>query len=600
MSNLTRAYQRIFASSAGGSQIGEFGSLAAGSAVTTTDPEAAQSLSNWLGGWFSAILGPNAPAIEDMNAVCFVLSYQIAYLLQKGVPQWNALTTYYIGDIVNVAGVLYVSLTNANLNNVTTDITNWGLSSSTFNQQSGAPTVQNLNDNIVVTHFPAPLHKINFSVFEGLSGLTNNLINFTTPGDYILQDNTKIEVASGIADLVNQGNGGVDSFTKLLLHMDGINGATSFPDSSASVHVSTANGNSHVSTAVVHFGTGSMNETNSGDNYLSVTGTQADWAFGTADYTIDFWLNFTPHASGASMNLMGNSSANVTANNWVMLFNTGTAGIQFSNNGGPIIDAAPGGGWNDNQWYHVALVRFGGNTTLYADGVAIQTVATAYNMSDSSFPLTIGGHANGSTTNSLNGYMDEVRVSKGIARWTSNFTPPIISYGFSYPSGQSYYVTTATGSQIDTSDISKIVTCAITFSQPANTLVHGLVSFDGRANWQKWNGSAWVFEVNAAGLGAYDFIVNGNTMAQIQTGLTNLTLNGSLTLDFVFGLSTTDVLVTPSVDQVTITDNDLLDMCSLGKPGSSSDYGVRRLSSTTTRFTKQTAGPSIVVINASN
>lgn len=126
MSKIARITQKLFGSTATAGQIGKFGSLAAGSPLTTTDPVVMQSLSNWLDGWFAAILGGNSPAIEDMNAVCYVFAYQLGYLLQEGVAEWDSGTTYYIGSVVNDGtGVLYVSLTNTNLNNLVSDTTKW-------------------------------------------------------------------------------------------------------------------------------------------------------------------------------------------------------------------------------------------------------------------------------------------------------------------------------------------------------------------------------------------------------------------------------------------------------------------------------------------
>lgn len=125
MSKLLRVNQKIFASTAGANEIGQFGSLAAGSPATTTDPAVVQSLSNFLDGWFSAILGGNSPAIEDMNALCFLFARQLAYNFQSGIPEWEVGTTYFKGSIVNVSGDLYTSLTDNNTGNVTTNATNW-------------------------------------------------------------------------------------------------------------------------------------------------------------------------------------------------------------------------------------------------------------------------------------------------------------------------------------------------------------------------------------------------------------------------------------------------------------------------------------------
>lgn len=125
MAALPRVLQKLFASTAAASEIGKFGSLAAGTPETTTDPAAMQA-ANWFGGWFAAVIGNNSPAIEDWNAVCYVFAYQLAYLFEKGVPEWNAETTYYIGSIVNDAlGALYVSKQDTNLNHAISDTAWW-------------------------------------------------------------------------------------------------------------------------------------------------------------------------------------------------------------------------------------------------------------------------------------------------------------------------------------------------------------------------------------------------------------------------------------------------------------------------------------------
>lgn len=126
MAKITRKTALIFGISAGINQIAEFGSLAAGTPVFTTDPAVIQSLSNYLGGWFNAVVGGNSPAIEDMNALCYLFAYQIAYGMQAGIPEWDAGTTYYINSLVQSGGVIYMSRTDTNLNNAVTSAANWG------------------------------------------------------------------------------------------------------------------------------------------------------------------------------------------------------------------------------------------------------------------------------------------------------------------------------------------------------------------------------------------------------------------------------------------------------------------------------------------
>lgn len=125
MAKLTRVFQKIFGSTAGASEMGVFGSFAAGSPANSSDPATIQSLSNFLDGWFSAVVGENSPSMEDMNAAFFLAYRQLAYLFQAGVAEYDATTAYYIGSMVNSAGVIYVSLTDNNTGNAVSSLANW-------------------------------------------------------------------------------------------------------------------------------------------------------------------------------------------------------------------------------------------------------------------------------------------------------------------------------------------------------------------------------------------------------------------------------------------------------------------------------------------
>jgi hypothetical protein len=126
MAKIPRVFQKIFALTSGANQLAKFGSLAAGAPVFTgTDAAAGQSLAQFDGGWFTAILGGNSPAIEDRNTLDYIITHQLAYLMQAGVAEWEPTTVYYKGSLVNSAGNIYISLTDANSNNVVTSAANW-------------------------------------------------------------------------------------------------------------------------------------------------------------------------------------------------------------------------------------------------------------------------------------------------------------------------------------------------------------------------------------------------------------------------------------------------------------------------------------------
>lgn len=129
---VTRQPQRQFGVNGDPSFYGQFGSKTAGSPVDTKNIVTIQALSAFLTGLQDAInAGSKAPFLEDMNGVLFVIFYQIFYMLQEGIAEWDAGTTYYIGAVVREVGTgyIYQSLTDSNLNNAlpahNSDNTNW-------------------------------------------------------------------------------------------------------------------------------------------------------------------------------------------------------------------------------------------------------------------------------------------------------------------------------------------------------------------------------------------------------------------------------------------------------------------------------------------
>lgn len=126
---ITRKTAKQFAGSAtaGPNGIAQFGSLAASAPAYSTDPAVIQGLSQWLGGWNTALVGGASPAAEDVNAVDYVASYQLGYLLQQGIAEWDSGTYYFINSFVSYNGQTYISLTNSNLNNTPTAGSNWAL-----------------------------------------------------------------------------------------------------------------------------------------------------------------------------------------------------------------------------------------------------------------------------------------------------------------------------------------------------------------------------------------------------------------------------------------------------------------------------------------
>lgn len=128
MARLNRKNIKVFAGSA--SNNGVFGSLQANNPVQTNDVEKIQSLQAWSEGWNSATeTSEDLPPLEEFQGVQYVITYEQAYLMQEGLPEWASTVTYYKGSLIkevtSTGFRIYCSLTDNNINNSISDTTNW-------------------------------------------------------------------------------------------------------------------------------------------------------------------------------------------------------------------------------------------------------------------------------------------------------------------------------------------------------------------------------------------------------------------------------------------------------------------------------------------
>lgn len=127
---LARKTLKVFAD--GADNNGVFGSLQANNPQSTNDVDVLQSLSAWSEGWNAATMtSDDLPPLEEMQGVQYVITYEIGYLYQEGIPEWKSDTTYYIGSLAKVIDGdkirVYSSLVNDNLNRLTSDGKSWKL-----------------------------------------------------------------------------------------------------------------------------------------------------------------------------------------------------------------------------------------------------------------------------------------------------------------------------------------------------------------------------------------------------------------------------------------------------------------------------------------
>lgn len=208
--------------------------------------------------------------------------------------------------------------------------------------------------------------------------------------------------------------------TVLLMRMDDPTGGQPTLDSSPSPKSVSPQGGVIISTAESKFGGKSAYFDGSGD-WLHLSAHQ-DWDFLNGDFTIEFWVYFdilsnAPHIVNVGYDI----------NNRLTVYWDGGSCRVFTNVGGSaairITSSQPS---STGVWEHWALVKSGGTSTLYMNGVE---VGAAYNMPvpnyQSSTTLALGfQHFNGITNDYFKGYLDDVRIVKSVAVYTAPFTPP--------------------------------------------------------------------------------------------------------------------------------------------------------------------------------
>lgn len=186
----------------------------------------------------------------------------------------------------------------------------------------------------------------------------------------------------------------------LLLHMDGANNSTTFTDSSSVARSITANGNAKISTDQSKFGSASAFLDGSGD-FLSFSDITVS---SSADCTLECWF----YRIGGQA-LIGNPG---TGNYQLLAV---LNGMMYAYWNGSEVE---GGTVSDNTWHHAAVTRSSGTIRLFLNGT--QVASSAGNTQ--AFSITRIGRS--SFRQDFNGYIDDVRITVGVARYTANFTPP--------------------------------------------------------------------------------------------------------------------------------------------------------------------------------
>lgn len=201
------------------------------------------------------------------------------------------------------------------------------------------------------------------------------------------------------------------SNVSILMNMD-----SDFSDQSLNNYSFNEFGTPSINTSIKKFGAGSGYFDSSGDYLTSSTSNL--FGFGTGDFTIEAWIYPTGTNSFQGLFCVGDYITGILIR-WHANAVTDSCYINST-----VYNWFPATNAPVNNWTHIALVRQSGNIKFFAGGIDRLVGSPVNNSNLGSTGVPLIGASSHSTSEGFNGYIDELRVTKGIARYTSTFTPP--------------------------------------------------------------------------------------------------------------------------------------------------------------------------------
>jgi hypothetical protein len=291
-----------------------------------------------------------------------------------------------------------------------------------------------------------------------------------------------VEVDAGIKVVRRDLLGGGCS---ILLHSDTTDGSTTFEDLSGNgTTFSAMAGSPNHATAQKKFGASSIYF--AGGEVLEASLNLG----GTADFTLETWVYFTGSVTnvcfiGQDWASNDGSCSNVLATN--------ASGYWYSTHLNGYWTITAGSGPSLNTWHHVALVRSGDTVTLYVNGNSVGS-GTASGSDGSVGGLQFGGnlnHRDNAVRSSFSGYLDEIRLDNGIARYQGNFTSPTGTYAVSACPAGEYYTAVIGKAAVGLANVTDINSASVaeTVGGTTDKAFYSLCFNDH--TYRVWTGSVW-------------------------------------------------------------------------------------------------------------
>lgn len=223
----------------------------------------------------------------------------------------------------------------------------------------------------------------------------------------------------------------------LLLNMDGANGSTVFNDTSSYAATVNVVGNTHIDTSDYKFNGASGYFDGTSDILYLSDGTRFD--FGSGDFTIEAWVKSALETPSANQMICGCASSGNYGRFWLRAENAAVKFYASSNNSSAdIINGLSCGNIAGRTWAHIAVTRQGDTWRTFNNGVLISTTVQAGTFYSGFATPVVGGKAN--YLESWYGWLDEVRWTKGVCRYTNNFAVQTASWPTqSSAGGDTYY-----------------------------------------------------------------------------------------------------------------------------------------------------------------
>ena len=290
------------------------------------------------------------------------------------------------------------------------------------------------------------------------SAIADNKAAYNLTNSFLdqFEDDTGIDVETDCDNvseyMASVQGGGIDAYVKFMAHCDGADGGTTFTDSSASAHaVSNVDGNAHTEVDRKKFGTASIQHDGTGDRVRWAASTEFNLPHNAGSWTLDYWCY--DQAVGSHWHRhMGQEENSGTYDGWHLGANdASTMRLGHDTSATPllIMDTAM---TQDTWQHHCWEYDSSGNTVkCWLDGVLRGTTSSAsssanwsWHNASTKFHTAITNPAGAA----LQGYLDEIRLSKGIARTLQAGDPLYISTGTGFTPPTAAYadtITNATG-----------------------------------------------------------------------------------------------------------------------------------------------------------